>query len=195
MILRDYLPRIFAGYKRRYPGFRLTLYDANQASAEELLRKHEIDLAISELEGKPATPIKSCILVRLPLVLVVPQKAPVRTVSDFLRRDAVFESLISLPPDEVISKHFHAGLKRLRLTWSPQIEVSSLELIDLYTSLGFGVGLSIAVPGLKRKKGLRALPLRNFSPVDVAALWIGDLSNLAATFLADIKKLATRLAP
>ena len=140
------------------------------------------------------TPIESFTLARIPLVLVVPERTAFRTLSDFFRKDAASQSLISLPPDEVISKHFHVGLKKLGLAWSSQIEVSSLELIDLYTSLGFGVGLSIAKPGLQRRSGLRVLPLRKFSPLAVAALWIGDLSDLAATFLADIKKLATQLA-
>src|SRR5689334_25320066 len=45
VILRDYLPRIFIRYKRRDRDFRLALYDANQAIAEELLRKREIDIA------------------------------------------------------------------------------------------------------------------------------------------------------
>ena len=192
-ILRNYLPRIFADYKRRLPGFRLTLHDTNQAAAEELLRKHEIDLAITELEGKPARPIQSCVLVRLPLVLVVPEKAAFRTMSDFFQKESAPQSLISLPSGEVISKHFHAGLRKLRLAWPPKIEVSSLELIDLYASLGFGVGLSIAVPGAKKKKGLRVLPLRNFAPLTIAALWMSEPSSLAATFLGEIKNLATNL--
>lgn len=193
IILRDYLPQIFTEYKRRYRDFRLTLYDANQVAAEELLRKHEIDLAITELEGKPATPIKACTLVRLPLVLVVPKRMTVGTIKDFFRGDARPQTLISLPHDEVISKHFHAGLKRFGFAWGSTIEVSSLELVDLYVSLGFGVGLSVAVPGSRRKSGLRSLPLWNFSPLAVAALWIGDPSELAATFLADIKKFANQL--
>src|SRR4030095_11380296 len=41
-ILRDYLPEILAQYKRRHPEFRLTLHNVNQATAEELLRQHEI---------------------------------------------------------------------------------------------------------------------------------------------------------
>ena len=75
VVLRDYLPKIFEAYKRRYREFRLSVFDANQAHAEDLLRKHEIDLAISELEGKPTTPIQSCTLLRLPLVLVVPKQS------------------------------------------------------------------------------------------------------------------------
>jgi DNA-binding transcriptional LysR family regulator len=193
IILRDYLPAILAGYKHRYPDFRLTLHDANQAAAEELLRKHEIDLAITELEGRPAVSINSCMLVHLPLVLVVPQATTVRSVSDCFREGAPLQSLISLGLDEVISKHFHAGLRKLGLAWAPAIEVTSLELIDIYTSLGLGIGVSVAVPGSARKRGLRLIALRKFPPLTVAALWISDLSESAATFLADVKKLADRL--
>ena len=169
------------------------MHDANQGVAEELLRKHEIDFAITELQGRPTPPIQSCTLVRLPLVLVVPKEARVHKASDLFHRDAAAPNLISLPADEVISKHFHAGLRKLGIAWPSPIEVSSLELIDLYTSLGLGVGLSVAVPRGRRIRGLRVLSLPRFPPLAVAALWIGDLSDLAATFLCDIKILATRL--
>jgi DNA-binding transcriptional LysR family regulator len=193
-ILRDYLPKILAKYKRRHRDFELIVHDANQGSAEELLRKHEIDLAICELEGRAVRPIESLTLLRIPLVLVVPERTAFHTLSDFFRKGAPSQSLISLPPHEAIPRNFHVGLKKLGLAWTSKIEVGSLELIDLYTSLGFGVGLSIAKPGLRRKKGLRALPLRGFPPLTIAALRIGDLSGLAATFLSDVKNVATRLA-
>jgi DNA-binding transcriptional LysR family regulator len=192
-ILRGYLPRIFVEYKRRFHDFRLTLYEANQAIAEELLRKREIDLAITELEGRPPSTINSCVLLRLPLVLVVPKRTTFHAISDFFRHGSPAQSLISLRPDEIISKQFQAGLRKSGHRWTPAIEVSSLELIDLYTSLGFGVGLSVVVPGLKRKSGLRVLPLQKFPPLTIAAMWTGELSGLAASFLADVKKLAGRL--
>jgi len=193
MILRDYLPEIFVGYKRRYRDFHLTLHDANQATAEELLRKREIDVAITELEGRPAPPIASRILIRLPLVMVVPERAKFRSLRDFFEKGTPSRSLISLPPDEMLAKQFQAGLRKLGLSWPATIEVSSLELIDLYTSLGFGVGLSIIVPGLRMKRGLRPFRLPKFPPLTIAALWSGDLSELAITFLDDIQKLAGRL--
>ena len=162
IILSDYLPKMFVEYKKRYRDFHLTLHDANQAIAEELLRKREIDLAITELEGRPALPIDCCVLLRLPLVLLVPKRAPFRTIRDLFAQGSPSQPLISLPPGEVISKHFQAGLRKLGLSWAPAIEVSSVELVELYASLGFGVGLSVAVPGLKLKSGLRAMSLRNF---------------------------------
>ena len=82
----------------------------------------------------------------------------------------------------------------MKLAWTPSIEVTSLELIELYAALGFGVGLSLAIPKRRLRKGLREVPLRNFAPLTVAALWLGDLSDLSARFLDDIKKLAQELA-
>jgi len=193
IILRDYLPKIFVEYKRRYPDFGLTLHDANQSIAEELLHKHEIDLAITELEGRPASFINSHVLMRLPLVIVVPRRATFRSIIEFFHDGAPTRGLISLPPDEVISKHFQAGLRKLGLAWTAAIEVSSLELIDLYASLGFGVGLSVALPGRRKKKGVQDLSLRTFTPLTIAALWRGDLTESAASFLTSIKKLASRL--
>lgn len=194
IILRNYLPKIFEAYKRRHRGFRLVLCDANQASAEDLLKKREIDLAITELEGKPVPPIQSCTLLKVPLVLVVPKHSTLRSIKDLFREGAPSQSLISLPPDEVIAKHFHAGLKKMKLAWTPSIEVTSLELIELYAALGFGIGLSLGIPNRRLRKELRELPLRNFSSLTVAALWVGDLSDLTAKFLIDIKKLARGLS-
>ena len=194
MILRGYLPKMLAEYKQRYRDFRLVLHDANQASAEELLRKHEIDLAITELEGKPVKPIKSCVLIRLPLVLLAPLNTTEKTTTELFRKGVASESLISLPSDEVISKNFQAGLRKMRTAWPSQIEVSSLELVNLYTSLGLGFGVSVTAPGLEPRRDVRVLPLRNFAPVTIAALWIGELSEIAASFLNDLKDLAKQLA-
>ncbi|MEY2541383.1 MAG: LysR family transcriptional regulator, positive regulator for ilvC [Verrucomicrobiota bacterium] len=192
-IQRDYLPGILKEYKRHSRDFALTLYDANQATAEELLRKHEIDIAITELEGRPAKFVKSCMLVRLPLVLVVSKRTAGHSLADFFHNRTPTESLISLPQDEVISKLFHSGLKKLGLGWTPTIEVSTLELIDTYASLGFGVGVSVAIPRAGRKSDLRVVPLLRFPPLNIAALWAGDLPEPAATFLTDVKKLAVAL--
>ena len=193
-VLRGYLPKIFVEYKRRDRNFQLSLYEANQASAEELLRKREIDVAITELEGRSASSVNSSVLLRLPLVLVAPQRSAFRKLRDFFDGGSPAQSLISLRGEEVIPKHFHAGLSKLGLSWTPSIEVSSLELIDLYTALGFGAGLSVAVPALKRHSGLRVLPLPKCAPVTIAALWSGELTGPAATFLADVKKLADQLS-
>lgn len=193
IMLRDYLPEILATYKRRYPEFRLTLHDANQAAAEELLRKREIDLAITELEGRPAPSIECCNLLQLPLVLVVPNKSPVRSLRDVFRDRQSRERLISLPSTEVLAKQFQAGLKRLELSWSTSIEVSAIDLIDTYAALGFGIGASVEVPRGKVDHTLRHIQLKGFPQLSIAALWIGDPGGLTQSFLEEVKKVARRL--
>jgi len=130
----------------------------------------------------------------VPLILVIPKRAPFENLAAILDRDPNFPNLISLPPDEVIARHFQAGLRKLKLGWSPTIELGSLELIETYVSLGLGVGVSIAAPGRQIQKGLRVLPLPKFSRLTIAALWIGELPALANSFLADIKKMAARMS-
>ena len=193
IILRDYLPKVVVQFKRRYPDFRLSLHDANQALAEDLLRKREIDLAITELEGAPGSSINSRILMRLPLALVIPASQKGRRIQDFFQNGVALENLISLPSEEVISKQFHGGLTKLRLAWMPAIEVTSLELVELYTSLGFGVGLSVALPRSTRRVGLRYLTLTTLPPLKIAALWSGKLPDVAAALLRKIDVVAARL--
>lgn len=193
IILRDYLPKILVEHKRRYRNFQLTLHDANQAAAEELLLKREIDLAITELQDRPASSLNCCVLLRLPLVLLVPNRATFREIRDFFSSDSASQTLISLPPDEVISKHFQSGLRKLNLAWTPGIEVTSLELVALYASRGFGVGVSVAVPRSKPERGIRVVPLRNFPPLTIAALWSGELSETALSFQSDIQNVARGL--
>ena len=193
IVLRDYLPAILARYKRSYPDFKLTLHDANQAHAEELLRQREIDIAITELEGRPSPSTHSFDLVRLRMVLVVPSRLRVRSLKDVFRLGSPEERLISLPPDEVLAKHFQAGLKRMGLSWHSAIEVNSLDLIDIYASLGFGIGLSVGSPGRKLPRGLRDVPLSSFPRLNIAAMWIGELTDLATRFLNDVKKISAKL--
>ena len=188
MILRDYLPKIFADYKRQSRDFQLTLRDANQASAEDLLRKQEIDLAITELDDRPASTIRCLVLLRLPLVLIVPARSPFRNLENLFRDGSPTQNLISLASDEVITKHFRSGLRKRGLSWTTAIEVSSLDLIDLYSSLGFGIGLSIKVPGSSIRAGMRQLPLQKFPPLTIAALWRGDLSETATIFLTSVRR-------
>ena len=176
-----------------YLGLALQLHDANHATAERLLQKHEIDLAVTELEGKPAPGLDCATLFKLPLILVVPQRMKVKVAADLWRGGKSEEALISLPSDEVMVRQFQTRLKRLGVNWRTRIEVSSIDLILTYVSLGFGVGLSISVPRTQLPRGLRMLPLPGFPPVVVAVLSQKSLSTASATFLEEIKHRAREL--
>lgn len=189
-ILRGHLPALLKDHKRKYPGLTLQLHDANHATAERLLQKHEIDLAITELEGKSAPGLDCAILFKLPLILIIPPRLKIKSAADLWRGGKASETLISLPPDEVMVKQFQTRLKRLGVNWRTRVEVSSIDLIPTYVSLGFGVGLSIAVPRMKLPGGAKILPLPGFAPLIVAALSQKNLSSSSAAFLKSIQTQA-----
>jgi DNA-binding transcriptional LysR family regulator len=193
-VLRNHLPAVLRDHKRKYPTLRLQLHDANQAGAEALLRKGKIDLAITELEGKPAAGINSAVLFKLPLILVVPRRAKAKTAMELWREGKPTETLISLPPEEVMVKQFHARLARIGVSWPTRVEVSAIDLIPIYVSLGFGLGLSLSTPGTKLQKGLRSLPLSQVPPLVIAVLWRKNLSPSSAAFLEEIRKRAAAVA-
>jgi DNA-binding transcriptional LysR family regulator len=193
-ILRGHLPALLKEHQRKYPALALQLHDANQAAAERLLQKHEIDLAVTELEGKPAAGLNSAILFKLPLILIVPRRLKIKGAAELWRGAVQRETLISLPPDEVMVRQFHLRLKRLGVHWPTGIEVSAMDLIPIYVSLGFGVGLSIKIPQTKIARDLKIVPLPNFPALVVAVLWQKNLSSSNAAFLAQIRERAQELA-
>jgi DNA-binding transcriptional LysR family regulator len=92
-----------------------------------------------------------------------------------------------LPADEAITKLFRDGLRKISVNWPTSVEVSALDFIPAYVRAGFGIGLSVAAPGEKVPVKIRRLPLPNFSPLVIAALWQGKLSPVAEGFLEKIK--------
>jgi DNA-binding transcriptional LysR family regulator len=182
IILRNHLPTLLVRHRRRFPHLKLRLYDANQAMAEELLKKQEIDLAITELEGKPAMGIRSETLLQVPLVLLVPENHSAKSAREILKRTAS-EPLIALPENEALTKLFRRGLATQDLVWPTSIETGSLDLVAPYVAAGFGVAAGVLAPGDRAPAKTRALPLRGFPKLVVAALWTGKLPPIAESFL------------
>jgi len=103
------------------------------------------------------------------------------------------ETLISLPPNEVISKLFRQGLEKLGVSWTASVEISSLDLLGAYVSAGFGIGVSVLAPGAKPPAGVKVFPLTNFPPLIIAALWQDRLPPVAESFLNEAKRRAEEM--
>lgn len=192
-ILRDHLPNLLEQHRRTFPQLRLTLRDANQVAAENLLRKQEVDLAITELEGRPSSGIRCCDLLSLPLHLLVPQAHSVRSPAELWKKKEIADPLICMPASETITKLFRLGLRKLSINWPTAFEVSSLDLILSYVRAGFGIGISVVAPGEPSPVKIRQVPLTNFPPLVIAALWQGKLPPVAEAFLQQIKAHARHL--
>jgi len=187
IVLHDYLPEILRRVRKHFPAFRLTLHEAARAEAERLLQAGEIDLAVTVIEHKKATGIRSRALLELPLVLLVKATQRLARAEELWGRDKIEETLITFRRSDPISSHFQLGLQRLGVEWFPGIEVNSARLIECYVAHGYGIGLTVTTPGFKAPKGIRALKLPSFPKVMIGAAWTGKLSAIAQQFLAEVE--------
>ena len=179
IVLREHLPDVLQLVRKKFPALKVALRGGYQPDLEGYLEEQEIDLAITLIERKPPPGIRSMSLIDLPLVLLVHKSSNLTSAQDLWRENRIGEMLICLPAREAICRNFQKGLKQRGVDWFPGIEVSSIDLVETYVSNGFGVGLSVAVPGAAVLPNVRALPLADFSPVIVGALWRGKTSPLA----------------
>ena len=195
--LRDHVPDLLKILHQHQPLTRLTLQEAYQAEAEALLTRHEIDMAITEMADRPAAGIKAHTLLRLPLVLLVRADSTLKAARELWTGEKILQPLIALGEHQTLTRQFHDELRRRHgRQWPVSIEASSIDLVETYVAEGFGVGLSVLVPGKPARREaatLRTLPLAGFAPLIVAALWQGKLPPVPAGFLELAKKRAAEM--
>jgi len=194
IVLREHLPEVFQNVRKRFPNLKITLREGYPAEFENLLLKEELDLPVTAIEKKPAAGLHSMALVELPLMLLVEKNSRVTAADQLWHRDKIEEPLLCLPAAEVVCKNFQHGLARLGVDWFPSIEVSSLDLIETYVASGFGIGVSVQVPKAKLSPNVRVVPLPDFTPVVLGAMWRGKTSALLQAFLDEMQLRAKRFA-
>ena len=194
IVLREHLPEVFQNVRKRFPNLKISLREGYPMEFENLLQMEELDLAITAIEKKPAPGLHSVALVKLPLVLLVPKGSRVTAAGQLWEQDKIAEPLICLPAAEALCKNFQQGLARLGVDWFPSMEVSSVDLIETYVANGFGIGLSVQVPNTKLLPTVRRLPLPDFAPVVLGALWRGKTSALLQAFLDEFQLRAKRFS-
>jgi DNA-binding transcriptional LysR family regulator len=193
IILREHLPGLIQALKKKFPGLRISLRDGYPAYLETLLLREEIDVAITLIEEKTAPGIHAQALLKLPLVLLVNKNSGIKSAAELWKRDKISEPLICLPPGEPICKLFQQKLSELGVDWFPSIEASSVDLVETYVAGDLGVGVSVAIPEKKPLENVRVLPLPDFPPVILGALWHGKMTPLLETLLQELRVRAERL--
>ena len=193
IVLRDHLPKLLLGVHKKFPGVRVSLREGYAAKLSELLAKDEVDLVITLVDSQPPAGFQSQVLLELPLVLLVEKSSRIQLAEELWQRDKIEEPLVSLPAQEMLTKIFQAKLAELEVEWLPSIEASSVDLIETYVANGLGVGLSVAVPKNPLPANVRMLPLKNFPPARIGALWRGKNSPLLEAFLDMARKRAQEI--
>jgi DNA-binding transcriptional LysR family regulator len=195
LVLREYLPAVMQLLHQKHPQVRLSLQSGFTPQLEAWLQDRQIDLAVTPLEKRPPARLHCLRLMRVPLVLLVHRKSKYKSSAELWAQGRIEEPLITLPAVEIISRLFKKGLQRLRIEWPPAIEASSLELITQYVANGYGIGISVNLPGVSRHPRVRILPLEGFDPLEVAALWHGQPSPLLRALLEEGQKYVQQLWP
>lgn len=193
-VLRNHLPRILRALRSRYRGLKLVLRSGYQQDLEKLLAAGEIDLAVTVVDRTIASGLHSEILIELPLALLVPLEAHAQSAMDILSADRLGEPLVSVRTDEAVPRMFHQELARRGLAWPTTIEVATLELVNTYVAEGFGIGMTVSVPGEKAPHGTRLLSLDDFPRVPIGLLWGTKLSSVGKHFTELLRTAARDLS-
>ncbi|PTY07681.1 LysR family transcriptional regulator [Opitutaceae bacterium EW11] len=186
-VLSDYLPPILQRLKAHQPPFRLGLRAMGATEIDPLFAAGEIDIALSPLDRRVAGRLKRELLVSVPLALIVPKASKARTPEMLWADGAGSEPLICLPPAERVCWLFHEELKRRRIEWPVSIEASSVALLTRYVANGYGVGVAGFSPALERERSVRVLPLNDFPPLEIYAVWSDEEAPLVKALLEEVR--------
>jgi DNA-binding transcriptional LysR family regulator len=193
IILRDHLPSLLRALRKKFPTLKISLREGYPAHLENLLAKEEIDLAVTLIEKKAPAGIHTRELLELPMVLLVEKSSGLTSADELWKRDKIDEPLICLPPGELLCKQFQQKLAELGVDWFPSIEASSADLVETYVANGLGIGVSVAIPKKALPENVKALPLPEFPPAVIGAMWRGRTSQLLQVFLNEFQARARQL--
>ena len=102
IVLRDHLPRLLGGVRKKFPGLKISLREGFPAQLETFLMHDEVDLVITMTERKPPAGLQSLVLLELPMVLLVEKSSRLKSAEELWRRDKIAEPLICLPAPEAL---------------------------------------------------------------------------------------------
>ncbi|MEZ5325155.1 MAG: LysR family transcriptional regulator [Verrucomicrobiales bacterium] len=197
-VLATHLPQVFNDMRARFPKLRLTLRDSTVSQIGELLAAQEVDIAITIIDGSLPRSARSVELLRLPIVMLVPANSSIRSFKSLCKDDGsggfeIDQPLISVGNNEPMSRQFQQELRKRGIRWDAHVEVSSLKLIQSYVAQGFGLGISVDIPGEGWIPEVRRIALPKFPPIVAGLVYTGQLKPIAATFLEIVKLRAAEL--
>ena len=184
-VLRHHLPELLADLRKEIPDLRLTLKDVEPSNAYHVLVNQQVDLAVSVINARPGDGLKEVELMRLPLILLLPEDHKANHLDDLLVEGdpLVAIPLVGLPKNETVTQLFQEGVDAKNLNWPVAVEVDALNGVSHFVRCGFGAGIAVEIPGIAVPHGLKAIPLDGFPPLVMGVVYQGSLKPLAQQFL------------
>lgn len=198
-VLLNHIPQVLAELQNRISGLKLTLKEIEPSDAHSAIVGQQSDIAICPLNDQVSDSVTSEQLLTLDMVLYVPEDWDIEIFEHLLEENDEGKGyisdkpLIGLPEPELISRLFEKSLAKQDIHWPVTIEANSLDVIKQYVAMGFGAGIGIDIPHTKPFPKIRTIPLKNFPPVIIGAIYQGRLKPLAQLFLDAVKEKSTSL--
>lgn len=193
IVLGDYLPAILQGLKKQFPKLKVSLREGYDPEVVTWLQNQEIDVSIGLLGGKPPVGVNAIPMFKMPLVLLVPRQSDLRSAQELWNCDRIEETLITVPSNQPICRTFQEGLAKLKVDWFSGIEVSSVEMVQTYVANGYGIGVTVGLPGKEYHPQVRLIPLDGFEQVIFGVLWQGRRTALLDALFKGIEKATSEL--
>ncbi len=193
IVLDRYFPEIVRDLRETSPSVKLALREGHHHEVVERLLAEQIDLAISPIQETAPKGFEHTPLMEIQICLLVRRDSGITSLDHFWGQDRISEPLISLTPEETVTKQFVSFLEENELSWPPLIELSSLDLIERYVAKGIGVGLGIEALGGEAHPSIHRLPVKSIPPIRVGALWRHKLSSAGRRVVALCRRQAEEL--
>ncbi len=193
IVQRDHLPALLAAVRSRVLGFHFSLVSARVSEITQMLRADQIDVGLATAGDKEVEGGACRVMLRMELILLVPAGSAFRNSEEILSLDRIDLPLVTLPRHEPSCRIFQEELQSRGVDWYPSLELASLELITRYVSSGFGIGLTLDVPGSKWPDSVRTLRLPDFPKVVFGAFTNGPPNELAGLFLEEVERVTRQM--
>jgi DNA-binding transcriptional LysR family regulator len=195
LVLRDHIPVVIQRVRERHPRIRLSLHTGFQVQVENMLRDGQLDLAITPVDARPPSRLRSLRLVCVPIVLLVQRDSPLKSAEELLGARKLSEPLVGQPAVTSIMVGFQRGLKRRGVVWPQAVEATSVEMVTRYVAHGQGIGVNVAIPEVIRHPEVRALPLDGFEPMTMGVLWRGKPTPLVRAVMEEAQRYSKATWP
>ena len=192
-VLRSFLPGMLQELRKSFPKLKVSLREGYHPQVVTWLQQQEIDTSIGLLGSVPPKGIHTLPLFELPLALLVPKASKLKSADELWRRDRIEESLITVPSNEPIRRAFQEGLAKRKVDWGGGIEVSSVEMVQIYVAHGYGIGVTVHLPELDLHAKVRAIPLLDFKRVTFGVLWQGRRTAILDGLIRILEQRAKQL--
>jgi DNA-binding transcriptional LysR family regulator len=153
------VPKLLAGFHRRYPGVGITLTEDDSDRLVASLREGQLDLALAGLAGDPIPGLEAAVVIDEALVAVVGSDDPLSALETITVDALRDQPLISLPHGTGVRAALDAACTSVGFTPRIIFEASALPMVTQLAALGLGAAVVPASTAQAHRAALHVLQI------------------------------------